>query len=436
MRYLCIIFFIGFNTLFSQTEIKEYIRNTNSYKLVGANMGIIDFEDNILLDIKYSKIVYESKEKAKVTVSDKKAFLKKYASIIIDSGTYGNTVIIDLNGKIANDILDSKTIKCPCPKKAANGKYGFVNKDGNFVIKPVYDKAGRFYNGFSIITLGNLKGYLSEDGEIIKPQFRLANPFHDGIALILTSDSNKYRYINKKGEFIEQDNSLTQRSFFNDGIGLAKKDNKYVLIDTNGNITETNYDYISSFREGYAYARIDHKEGLIDKKGNIILPMKFNSLSLVNNGKLIFYEKGKYGLINIKGEILIEAKYDELEFLGKNYLKARIGGHLIGAIVREKGAFNTKGQRVGLWEIEEKYDKSIHKGEFINGLKHGKWNVYINNKLIRIENYKYDEKDGYFYYYSSNGKLNRKEYFVNGYYVKKRPEIVEEDVIESVEIGN
>ena len=53
-----------------------------------------------------------------------------------------------------------------------NGKFGFINYDFNWVIKPQFDGARDFKNGFAAVKVGNAWGLINTKGEIIaQPQF-------------------------------------------------------------------------------------------------------------------------------------------------------------------------------------------------------------------------------------------------------------------------
>ena len=108
-----------------------------------------------------------------------------------------------------------------------------------------------------------------------------------------------------------------------------KEDGKiiYKLVSLNGDaIVDTEFSYIGSFNENYAtcvinsenpidkaffkgtkeesFFAFNHKNygqwGIINNKGAIVIPMKFDFIRPVKNGKTIYVKDRKYGLINLK----------------------------------------------------------------------------------------------------------------------------------------
>ncbi len=53
-----------------------------------------------------------------------------------------------------------------------NGKYGFIDKNGDFVIKPKFDDAWYFREGLAAVELNGKYGFIDKSGKIIaKPEF-------------------------------------------------------------------------------------------------------------------------------------------------------------------------------------------------------------------------------------------------------------------------
>ena len=46
-------------------------------------------------------------------------------------------------------------------------KWGFVNKSGTYVIKPIYDDVGQFHNGIALVKLGPKESYIDTTGKTI-----------------------------------------------------------------------------------------------------------------------------------------------------------------------------------------------------------------------------------------------------------------------------
>jgi hypothetical protein len=90
--------------------------------------------------------------------------------------------------------------------KPAWGKYyGYIYRSGEFAIKPQYDIAGGFSEGLAAVKPagGKYYGYIDKNGEFaIKPQYASASGFSEGLAAVKPAEGKYYGYINKNGEFV------------------------------------------------------------------------------------------------------------------------------------------------------------------------------------------------------------------------------------------
>lgn len=69
----------------------------------------------------------------------------------------------------------------------SNGKWGYINRRGEVVVQPVYDRAYDFHDGFAVIRQGELRGFMSIDPdrgitEFIAPQYQDVFRFREGLA--------------------------------------------------------------------------------------------------------------------------------------------------------------------------------------------------------------------------------------------------------------
>ena len=96
-----------------------------------------------------------------------------------------------------------------------NGQYGYINKCGDFVIKPIYEVASTFNDNLAPVAIYdvsrrcNLWGYINLKGETVIPfQFFEANQGIDDIAIVKTLIG--YNIIDKEGRM------LCKQNFFSD----------------------------------------------------------------------------------------------------------------------------------------------------------------------------------------------------------------------------
>lgn len=80
-------------------------------------------------------------------------------------------------------------------------KYGYIDGNGELVIKPRFDTARNFSEELAAVYDGCNYGYINPKGEfVIKPQLSFAGNFSDGLASFSPAEKNKIIFKNKNGK--------------------------------------------------------------------------------------------------------------------------------------------------------------------------------------------------------------------------------------------
>ncbi|MBR1630516.1 MAG: WG repeat-containing protein [Paludibacteraceae bacterium] len=239
----------------------------------------------------------------------------KYATFFTDGIAF---VVDDNNTIIAIDKKDKELFKLKKAKTVinydSNGQAWFRNNDG-------------------------LWGTVDKKGEIvIKPKYEKIIEVNNGFAIVKKNDS--YRVINDRDEIVYKTKNGSI-SGLSEGIFWVKKsDDKHVAMNTEGNeLFSVRADGIYGFRNGTAIIYRDSKYGLIDKEGEIIIRPKYSDMTIFSNTNddLVFAqeEDDGYGLINRDGDWVIKPKYDQAYPFMKNGLAMVVVDDLIGFINRD-----------------------------------------------------------------------------------------------------
>lgn len=207
-------------------------------------------------------------------------------------------------------------------------------------------------------------------------------------------DNNKYGLIDING------NKITSAIYdsietleYKDGILRIQENGKYGLIDINGDeivkaeynsiITdgyyneESKYDkagYIVNVRtnEGYRY-------GYINNKGKQILDTKFTNIKRITELKddgsvyLITYDNGKAGVLK-NGQTVIENRYEDVEFDVTNNI-------FVLQQNAKQGIFDLEGNEI----LPIQYENVIFAGRYINAEKDGKLLVFDTSGVLQSD---------------------------------------------------
>lgn len=145
-------------------------------------------------------------------------------------------------------------------------KYGFIDRNGKFVIKPQFDYADNFSEGLASVRIGCNYGFINTKGKIvIQPQYSSAGKFSDGLASVALAKGN--------GITVKSKGKNYQLCTFRDSglMGYIDKTGKIVIepqfgrgFDFSNGIAEV------SFGEPNDVIGYIGKRGYIDKTGKYI----------------------------------------------------------------------------------------------------------------------------------------------------------------------
>jgi WG containing repeat len=199
-----------------------------------------------------------------------------------------------------------------------NSKYGFINKQGEWVIKPQFLNIGTFSEGLCCIRHddGNV-GFINKQGEwVIKPQFQSAENFKEGLACVKLY---RWGFIDKQGQWVILP-QFDKAYSFSEGLAaveiktpykkwaLGRKRIKYQLgyINRQGNWKISPYrerfgeDYyqVFSFSEGLARISKDFQYRFINETDDYTVYPQFAAAGDFHEGLVWVKKEDKYGFIN------------------------------------------------------------------------------------------------------------------------------------------
>jgi hypothetical protein len=98
---------------------------------------------------------------------------------------------------------------------------------------------------------------------------------------------------------------------------IANKQGRYGLIDSLGNQRLSFiYDYMRFEKEGAYFVVINHGQGLLSKDLKVIMPTKYNFISLIQPGFYIGHNEKSMDIVSTNGE-LIAGEIQRFNFCGQ-----------------------------------------------------------------------------------------------------------------------
>ncbi|MGF1639161.1 MAG: WG repeat-containing protein [Cyclobacteriaceae bacterium] len=160
-----------------------------------------------------------------------------------------------------------------------DGKYGFVDVNGNLRIANRYEAIGSYENGYAPIKILGKWGYVDKrETLVVQPKYDTVYGFVDDFCVV--SQASRFGLIDKKGDLI----------------------------------IRPEFDLIERLPQGGYMSLQDGKKGLIGSDGRHILMPRFDELTDLNNGYIIVGRKGKYGLNSTSGLTIIPMLYDKIVY--------------------------------------------------------------------------------------------------------------------------
>ena len=239
-------------------------------------------------------------------------------------------------------------------KKGENGKYGFVDDAGSWVIEPKFDSASSFKYGIAKVKVNKRYGFIKLDGSYLyEPEFLDAFIWGElGVAHFDKDEEGNecdgwayfnckepLKYITENGwfdyickpedryaDYLEAWNEAGNdwHHISKDGKRLDLNDleeedddeisyTQHGIIDRTGAwIVEPKFDNAGDFSDGAASVEIDGKYGFIDKTGAWIIEPNFDYAERFSDGTAQVKIDGKYGFIDKAGEWVVEPMFDDV----------------------------------------------------------------------------------------------------------------------------
>jgi hypothetical protein len=168
---------------------------------------------------------------------------------------------------------------------------GLVDGRGKWLLPPKFEEILSYESGIASVVVDGKIGFANSKGDfVIKPQFDQSTPYADLIAV--RNYAQPWRFIDKTGNFVAGaniDDIITERSgkWLNEGLAPFVLNGKVGYLNSRGEIAiKPQYDIGFPFVKNYATVWSDGCWRFIDKSGNL-QPLRIQSLSRFFNGRAI-----------------------------------------------------------------------------------------------------------------------------------------------------
>ena len=280
------------------------------------------------------------------------------------------------------------------PFQDESNKWGYMDDEGNVVIKPQYASASNFTDNIAVVTIESRHsykyGYINKAGEVVVPiVYDWAAPYSDNLFFVKSMKNSRadhggetWIYMNENGETVLE---LTDKDYYqvwpvNGGFSIVTKgDGMYCgCIDITGDyVIQPQYGAMGGFRDGFAWftsvSDSESRYGYINKNNEIVIPEMYELPGQFSQGVTPVKLNGKWGYINENNEIIITFMFEEAKSFSENV-----------AVVKENG----------LWGVIN------HMGEYVLLPQYPNLSDSYNG-LFMVQKNIYD----FHYYVNINGEI-------------------------------
>lgn len=167
---------------------------------------------------------------------------------------------------------------------------------------------------------GPLWGYLDHAGDVVIPaRYAEAQPFHDGLAWVRRSDTDRWSLINLLGTTVIPPSYRAVRPF-SDGLAWVVTDGGWTAIDPTGAVqVPPNFADVRPFRRGLAAVKREGW-GAVDRTGRIVVPTRYHGFvteltdagpvdGFTDEGLAVVDVAGRRGVVDRTGAVLVQPSY-------------------------------------------------------------------------------------------------------------------------------
>jgi hypothetical protein len=280
--------------------------------------GYMDAQGNTVITPQFDQVTLFSEGMAAVRVGEKWGYIDRSRKLVVEPRWKeahpfkdGVATVVDGQAGYAytplpeeGDGFEISVLAC-----------GYIDKNGHYVIAPSlerkltvcpvfteglapvnYDALLKFF--FPDFADAGKGGYMDKTGQLaIKPQFIVAYPFSEGLALVITRQYEEsstrvaladFAYLDKSGRIVFELKGYSAAGSFDDGLAQAmRRPGKIAFIDRAGRVQfEVNAMDVGAFNSGLARARnpATYLYGFIDRKGRWAIPATYTDAMPFSDG--------------------------------------------------------------------------------------------------------------------------------------------------------
>ena len=194
--------------------------------------------------------------------------------------------------------------------------------------KEVSSCCSEFEFGYLLVLTTDDEGYtyyglVDKSGNmVLAPKYKYVSIYGEDLFYVQYEDGDNYVFINKKGE--KQSQWKKDMSYYtseNCKYIIGERDSRYYIYNRKGeeilkcpSKVQNIYSLVKN--DMFVFRGDDYDLGVMNMKGEVVIPAKYSSLSIVDNGFIVKRDsKRDYELLDKSGELV--STFEDYEYMGE-----------------------------------------------------------------------------------------------------------------------
>ena len=245
-------------------------------------------------------------------------FSQSVADPILVKGENDKWGYLTAQGKVLHEINLQDAFTCGdegIARFLADGKWGFLLRDGSYLVNPIYDEVRAFKYGYAAVRQNEAWHYINTKGELaFERGFAKASDFGiAGLAAVKSTNGEKVGVINQQGDWIVQPTFDDFNGCSANGHMLVKANDHWGVLNRQGKwVAKPQFDRVRSFSSIDSLpVEINEKWGVIDREGKWLVQPRYYSIRGFNNLDTAIYSTAwdQHGLMDAQGNTLTDDSY-------------------------------------------------------------------------------------------------------------------------------
>jgi hypothetical protein len=230
--------------------------------------------------------------------------------------TTGREVI---DGKL-DRVWDFSEGLAPAVEKFPTAPWGYIDRKGAWVITPRFPAypqglVSNFSDGLAAIETNGKLGYIDHTGQFVIPQRYVAGTdFEDGIARVAVSGPCSYRQDGSIDPCSQIQPHRAPSTGPDQSMRVDLPRCRWGFIDKTGKwLFNAEFERTLGFHEGLAAVAVNNKWGFINKRGSFVIPPRFTQVHSFSDGLALVDDGVVSGYIDPTGRARIPATFHKAE---------------------------------------------------------------------------------------------------------------------------